>query len=65
MSCIKCYTLSEVIILKKIVKDKKKLKTYSFKELDSMALAQISGGRKKHKCRVYNNGMPTGIYRWC
>jgi len=54
-----------VIVLKKIVKDKKKLKTYSFKELDSMALAQISGGRKKHRCQVYNNGMPTGIYRWC
>ncbi|MBO2705799.1 bactofencin A family cationic bacteriocin [Lactiplantibacillus plantarum] len=40
--------------------------TFGFTKLSNIDLAKISGGkRKKHRCQVYNNGMPTGMYRWC
>ncbi len=45
--------------------NKKTFKDSKFREIDLVEASKIIGGRKKHKCRVYNNGMPTGVYRWC
>lgn len=41
-------------------------KNFGYKEVSRKDLVKVNGGkRKKHRCRVYNNGMPTGMYRWC
>ncbi|MEJ6358755.1 bactofencin A family cationic bacteriocin [Lactiplantibacillus plantarum] len=41
-------------------------KIVNYRKLSNQDLSKINGGkRKKHKCQIYNNGMPTGQYRWC
>ncbi|WP_406946775.1 bactofencin A family cationic bacteriocin [Lactiplantibacillus plantarum] len=61
VAVIYCYLVRRKI---KMLKHLKKIVNY--RKLSNQDLSKINGGkRKKHKCRIYNNGMPTGRYRWC
>lgn len=35
-----------------------------FKKLSEQELLNVTGGKKKHRYQIYNNGMPTGRYEW-